>query len=119
MRNPRFLHVSFGTAVTNQESVSEVIASESFDWMFYAGNCYLVWSSSDCETILRKLQRVPGLEKATMFVVAVNMEDGFGYFPNWLWHWIMRDRGFGSVSVWDPDNRRPILPAPTNPLLPE
>jgi hypothetical protein len=85
-----------------QTHVDDVLASECFDWLRYALNCYVVWTSSDCETILRKLKRVPGLEEANAFVCAIDMNDGFGSFPQWAWDWFRRDRGQGPVKLWEP-----------------
>lgn len=108
MRQPRFVQISFTYSPTiNSEVVDEVVASEAFDWMRHAYNAYIVWSSSDCETICRKLLRVPGLETANLFVCVMDMSDGFGNLKPWMWEWLKRDRGAGPLVTWLP----PPLPA--------
>ena len=110
MRNPRFLHASFTwAAALDNDAIEAVMGSESFDWVRYASNSYLLWSSSDCEKICRKLLRVPGMNAAFMLVCAVEMHDGFGSLPQWVWDWIRKDRGSGSVELWSPNWS---LPAP-------
>lgn len=126
MRDPRFLHVGFTAALPfDQGAADQVIASESFDWMRYASNCYIVWSSSDCETICVKILRVPGLQSANVLVCSFDVSDGFGSLPDWAWAWIKRDRGYGGVKLWAPPDHpkplalppaiRPIQPPPTGP----
>jgi hypothetical protein len=102
VRPPRFLHIGIGIILPDPSPLEAVIASESFDWLRYAGNCYIAWSSSDCETICRKILRIPGLESANLFIGALDTNEGFGFLPQWCWEWLNRDRGFGQWKLWDP-----------------
>jgi hypothetical protein len=112
VRKARFLHVSFAAIPSNQDSVDAVIESESFDWFRYTPNAYIVWSSSDAETICMKLRRLPELGGRNIFVCAVDMSDGFGSFPQWGWDWIRKDRGSGTVNTWEPSTRLTLPPPP-------
>ena len=112
MRPPRFLHVTINySASVAVELIDAAIESESFDWFRYSWWCYMVWSSSDCETICRKLVRIPGLAQSNVFVIAVDPTDGFGSLPKFMWDWLEKDRGFGPLQLWrPPDIVQPALP---------
>ena len=104
MRSPRFLHVGVTYNEIKMEYIHMVdaaVASEANDWIRYAWNCYLVWTTSDCETISRKINRIPGLENVVHFVVEINVVNSFGSFPPWLWEWLARDRGVGNYELTD------------------
>lgn len=83
-------------------SVDLAVESESQDWMRYSYTSYIAWTSSDAETICRKIVRVDRMANANVFIVAINLEDGFGFLPVWAWDWIKKDRGYGPVRVWVP-----------------
>ena len=117
MRNPRFVHVGISYPLqVNATLVDEAIASESFDWMRYSWFCYVLWTSSDCETIVRKILRVPGLENSHCLAFVMDITDGYGNLPGWVWDWIKLDRGYGSVKIWTPPDV--VQPQPQLPLLP-
>jgi hypothetical protein len=124
VRAPRFLHIGLSyqlpPTLEMSAALDATISSEAFDWMRYSFFCYLVWSSSDAETICRKILRVPGMQGCSMFVSGIDTDDGFGYLPPWAWEWIKRDRGGPPVITWHPVEP-PGLPTafPTlTPLLP-
>jgi hypothetical protein len=120
VRPPRFLHVTVSyTAAVSVEVLDNVIESECFDWFRYSWWCYLIWSSSDCETICRKLCRIPGIDKSNIFVVAMDLSDGFGSLPKFLWEWLQKDRGYGvAVSLWAPPDIVQPVPPPLSELPP-
>jgi hypothetical protein len=96
--------------------VDQAIESEALDWYRYTWFCYVIWTRSDCETVCRKVLRVPGLQDSYVLVNALDPEDGFGQLPQTMWEWLKRDRGFGTLQIWTPpDVDRPYwpgLPAP-------
>jgi hypothetical protein len=104
-------------------ALDQAIETEAFDWLRYSLCCWLVWSSSDTETICRKILRVPGMEGASALIIAMDINDGFGYLPPYAWEWIRKDRGSEPVNTWMPVDQ-PGLPEwlPTGnvpPLLPD
>jgi hypothetical protein len=104
LRPPRFLQATvsmpLGFDITQ---IDRVIDSESYDWLRYTLGAYLLWSSSDTETIVRKLLRIPGLLPTTViFISAITKNDGFGYLPPMCWDWLRRDRGYGELALWHP-----------------
>jgi hypothetical protein len=112
LKPPRFLHIGLTYQPTRElvEGLDRAVETEAFDWMRYSFHCYLVWSSSDAETICRKILRVPGMGFANVFICAIDITDGFGYLPPWAWEWIRRDRGSGPLNTWVPMDQ-PGLPA--------
>ena len=107
MRDPRFVHVGIAyhelPALTFEHInlADAAVASEALDWVRYAWNCYIIWTTSDCETISRKIARLPGLRGAGHFVCELNPTGAFGGLPPWLWEWIARDRGYGALALTD------------------
>jgi hypothetical protein len=95
--------------------VNAAIDSESWDWFRYSWFCYVLWTTSDAETVCRKILRVPGLQGCSVLVCALDMGDGFGSLPSEMWDWLKKDRGFGQLEFWAP----PDIVQPSTPLLPE
>jgi len=121
LRPPRFLHVGLSYSSPTKTvlgALDDAIESEVFDWLRYSFSCYLVWSSSDPETICRKILRVPGMEGASVLVCALDMTDGFGYLPPMAWEWLKQDRGSGAIHTWTPVDQPGLPPAWPTPLLP-
>jgi hypothetical protein len=114
LREPRFLHVGINySAQVDIGSVDKAIESEAWDWFRYSLFCYVVWTTSDAETVTRKILRVPGLENSTVLVWGLDLTDGFGSLPSEMWDWLKRDRGYGGLQIWHPqDFEWPALPPP-------
>jgi hypothetical protein len=103
LRNPRFLHVGISySAQVDVALVDQAIESEALDWLRYTWFCYVIWTASDCETVCRKILRIPGLQGSNVFVFAIDVNDGFGNVPEAIWDWLRKDRGFGELPVWHP-----------------
>ena len=107
MMLPRFVLVGLGFEPKNIPAVDAIIMSEAFDWARYGSTNYIVWTSSDLETIVRKLLRVPGLEHAFILASPLDTSQYFGSLPNWMWDWLKQDRGQGNVI----EKIAPLLPA--------
>jgi hypothetical protein len=112
VRDPRFIHVGISySASVDISLVDQVIESEAWDWIRYSWFCYVLWTTSDTETICRKILRIPGLENSSVFAIALDMNDGFGNLPPAMWDWLRKDRGFGIPRFWTPSERSwPGLP---------
>jgi hypothetical protein len=98
MRAPRYVYVGLSypgnvPVEPNVAGVDAVVNSESQDWMRYNWLSYILWTPSDCEIIVRKIRRVPGMQDFCVLAVALNFEDCFGFLPPWLWDWLGKARG--------------------------
>ena len=111
MRDPRFVHIGIGADFNfvDQDELKRVIESESFDWMRYSFACYMLWTSSDNETIVRKLMRVPGLNPGNIFAVEINITTCFGILSPALWEWLKKDRGQGALPFYHAPFWPPLL----------
>jgi hypothetical protein len=108
LRAPRLIHVGFTTLPTqNTLAVDAIISSEAFDWMRYHFGHYVLWTSSDCETIGRKLARELGGD-AHLLIVPIVFDDFYGALPQSFWDWLKRDRGRGALAVWNPETNQPV-----------
>jgi hypothetical protein len=111
LRPPRFVHVGLGYAPNVEiPHLDQAIESEALDWIRYSYFCYILWTSSDAETIVRKILRVPNAQQLNVFVCEFSMVNGFGFLPNYTWEWIKKDRGQGEVPLWSPESGLPLLP---------
>lgn len=113
MRAPRFVHVGIWPIPPELDPrlIDQAVESEAWDWVRYSFFHYLLWTPSDTETVCRKILRVPGLERSNVLVCALDMADGFGSLPGFIWEWIRKDRGYGQVQMWSPpDVKQPMLP---------
>ncbi len=105
MRAPRFLHVSIAfpqSMVANSPAIDAVIDSEAFDWLRYSPAAYILWTSSDAETVLRKILRLDGMRESWVLVAALNLGDAFASLPPYCWEWLKRPRGESTLSVIHP-----------------
>lgn len=115
MRPPRFLHIGIAfrylpPPLEQVQALDQAIASESFDWMRYSYSCYVVWSSSDTETICRKILRVSGMkESSSVFICEIDINSVFAFLQQWAWEWLKKDRGYGPLVTWTPEPEPPLL----------
>ena len=107
MTSPRFVHVTL-TCPSPQEQplltrqLDAVLASQSLDWLRYAWNCYILWTSSDLQTIVRKLRGIPGTQHHSVFASEMHIDtmpnQAAAFFPPWIWDWLTKDRGRGPIK---------------------
>jgi len=106
MREPRYVHIAFAPVpLVHQTQIDRVVESEAFDWVRYTYNCYIIWSPSDCETILRKISQIPGMHDTSIFITAMDPNDGFANLPPFVWEWLRRDRGKHTLFITEPEQR--------------
>jgi hypothetical protein len=92
----KYLHVAvaFGDHsiefIANNE-VQKVI-NEANDWLRYASNCWIVWTSDTPQQLYQKLVAIPQLKQSSVLVVKLDLSDRAGQFPPWIWEWIDKTR---------------------------
>ena len=60
MRPPRFILVSFSLLPgMDTQAIDTAVESEALDWLRFAWGSYILWTTSDCEIICRKILRTP------------------------------------------------------------
>jgi hypothetical protein len=102
-RQPRFVHVAWQQQQTvDLSAVERALQVEALDWLRYATNCYILWTSSEPQVIAGRLMTVPGMAANSFLVSRLDFTDGYGSFPDWIWQWIRQDRSGRSVYTLPP-----------------
>jgi hypothetical protein len=61
--------------------------SKAIDWIRYAPNCWIVWTSTSPEKWYARLK--PFLRgKDHVFICKLDISVRYGYLPKWIWGWI-------------------------------
>ena len=90
----RYFHigVSIPEGVVAQ-SVQDALDARCEDWLKYAGNCFIVWTTLDAGTLAGIVLSVSGMSKGSFLVVEIDTTiKGFGYISQWVLDWINKDR---------------------------
>lgn len=98
----------------DQNAVYEQIHTKSLDWMRYAPNCYIIWSTSPSAELAGAILGVAGMSNGNFLIVDVNLlqGDGFGWLPGWAWDWIKKDRS--SPPAMTLGDVLKLIPPPAN-----
>jgi hypothetical protein len=72
----------------NVPAVDAAIDSEALDWLRFNALSYILWTPSECEIIVRKTRRVPGMQNFFVFATELNFNASFGFLPPWVWDWL-------------------------------
>jgi hypothetical protein len=88
----KFLHVGFNfeERPAPTKSIQKVL-NKAFDWVRYAPNCYIVYTSRDPQHWYGLLREVID-EDDNIFVVELNIENRQGWLPKSVWEWIKKPR---------------------------
>jgi hypothetical protein len=87
----RFLHIAFNWS--GEPKIDEVkpVFDKATDWVRYAPNCWIVWTSSDPATWYERLKPHVG-PSDHMFICAVDLTVRNGWLPKTTWDWINKKR---------------------------
>ena len=89
---PHFLHVAMNfRSGTPKMKELEPIFDGAIDWLRYAPNCWIVWTSRNPIEWHAKLHPHLGPDD-TMLIVEINMANRYGWLGENLWAWMSRDR---------------------------
>lgn len=90
MNQPRLVHLSYTSSPSVAAStVDQVVANVSEDWMRYAHNAYLLWTSRACKEISIAVLRTPGLQDSSILATVIDINgEANAILPNWAWEWI-------------------------------
>lgn len=91
----RTLLVTFNFAGPGKSDELEPVFNKALDWIRYAPNCWLVWTSKDPNIWYRRLK--PFLATGDhLLVVEVNLAERAGWLPRSVWDWINQERAVHS-----------------------
>lgn len=92
----RFLHISFtfNEGLPKVQELEPVFNFLAPDWVRYAPNCWIVWTSRPPSDFLYGLKPLIG-PSDSMLIAKLDMTDRNGWQPEWVWNWIDRKRQLG------------------------
>jgi hypothetical protein len=94
MARARFLHIGFQYhGVIDPASLTKTF-DLAVDWMRYAPNCWLVYTTSEPATWYDRLFKVlPEPKKQhSIFIVEINIAQRSGQLNNEAWDWLQKSR---------------------------
>ncbi len=88
----RFLHITFNFAGAPKIDELTPAFNLALDWLRYAPNCWVVWTSSSPEQWYERLR--PYLTNNDhMFISTLDLRQGYyGWLPQWAWDWLSKAR---------------------------
>jgi hypothetical protein len=90
MAKKKFLHVTV-SGEFDAKKLEEAVFDKALDWVRYAPNCWILWTSRDPDDwfimLRHNIQRMQ-----SFFVVEINLENRRGWLPKWIWEWINKKR---------------------------
>lgn len=91
----QFLHlaVSFENPSTGPsvKAVEEVL-NQASDWIRYAPNCWLIYTTNKPSIWHDRLFALPGMKNQTYFICQVDVTARSGFLRKATWDWIQKDR---------------------------
>jgi len=90
MMGKRHLHIGFNWGDGDPRiSTLTPIFNKAIDWIRYAPNCWIVWTSSSPETWYGRLKPLLG-EKDSLFIVEINVAERQGWLSRSIWDWLKK-----------------------------
>jgi hypothetical protein len=102
MADGSFLHISFN--FHGQPKVDELLPAfnKALDWVRYAPNCWIVWTTVDTERWYNRLKPLIGADDQ-MLIIGIDKDVRNGWLPKWVWEWLDKDRSVGAPKAPAPD----------------
>jgi hypothetical protein len=96
MNAKKYLHISFyyPPSMSELEAAHRIqpIINAADDWLKYAGNCWIVWTSQTPQQWYEKFIAIPELKSCSIFIVKIDLspspDNRAGQFQKWVWDWI-------------------------------
>jgi len=91
----RFLHVGFNWSGTPKTKELESLFNTALDWMRYAPNCWILWTTNNPETWAGYIKHHLGA-KDEVIIAEINLakagDNYYGWEDKWIWDWIQKQR---------------------------
>jgi hypothetical protein len=90
---PKFLHVGFVDQTVDPKTLEQTF-SLGLDWLRYAPNCWLVYTTGSPEKWYQRIKKaLPEPKDSHQFLICeVNLGERQGWLMPWIWEWIQKDR---------------------------
>jgi hypothetical protein len=90
-RPAKFLHVSFNWGAFPKVEELEPVFALALDWVRYAPNCWIVWTTTDAEGWYNRLVRHITTDDR-VFICELNMINKQGWMDKWIWEWMNKPK---------------------------
>lgn len=93
-----YIHISFSypSSMDELEAAHRIqpIINTADDWLKYADNCWIIWTSQTPQQWYDKFAAVEELKMCSILIVKQNLspENRAGQLPQWVWDWIQKSR---------------------------
>jgi hypothetical protein len=90
----KFLHVGFTWKGTPKAKELEPVFAQALDWLRYAPNCWIVWTTTDAQGWYERL--APHMTtNDRLLVCELNLANTKqGWQEKWLWDWLNKPRSY-------------------------
>ena len=95
-KESQFLHlgINFKTKSPTAEVIEEVeaVLNKAKDWLRYAPNCWLIYTSVGPKTWHERLKQIPWMAEQSYLICSVDPTKKSGWLARTVWDWINQDR---------------------------
>lgn len=86
-----FLHIGFRWEKDAKVEELKPVFDKALDWLRYAPNCWIVWTSSSPHRWYERLKSHLG-PGDHVFICELNLTHRQGWLPKWVWEWLNKER---------------------------
>ena len=91
MATHRFLHVAFAFRGAPRTKEFADIFNQAPDWLRYAPNCWILWTSNSPEMWAERVKPLLSDEESVL-IFRMDLSERYGYLPKSAWDWLQKDR---------------------------
>lgn len=91
----QFLHVGFNLPANKaipRDEIQKVLDGMGGDWLRYAPNAWIVWTSDSPEQLYQRLLPFTGRPNELVLILRVNPDGRYGWMPKSVWDWFKKER---------------------------
>ena len=93
MGEAQFYHIMFeAPGMGPSDERLELQLNTALDWLRYAENCWIVYTTSDAKRWYERLGALAKDNKGHVFIAKFDIGDRQGWMPKSVWDWLKKDR---------------------------
>ena len=86
-----YLHISFKWSRPHDPKTLESMFNNALDWVRYAPNCWIVWTSNDAAAWYERV-RHHMIKADNVFICKLDLSENNGWLPKFVWDWLNKKR---------------------------
>jgi len=90
-RTGKFLHIAFLWREVPKVHELEPVFNNALDWLRYAPNCWIVWTTTDASGWYERL-RLHMSTNDSVLICELNLQNKYGWMAQWIWDWLEKPR---------------------------